>query len=137
MKKFSILLVFLFSVISSFSETRDLKMIYRDYTLSDTDALSTRPISVGLVSWTDNDIDILPGLYVSIAVLTYKDIVRLEVGGVTTWDQKHAYLDSDMLIGISTLINDKFVVGIWMSPFWNLHPIYHNDPYGIMVGYAF
>ena len=141
MKKFLSILVFFCLILNSFASERSLKMMYYDYSMGD---LSIHPLSIGITSWTDKRYNnTMSALYGSVAMLSYKDIVRLEVGGCATWDKNRVINNNNgsmtiaMITGISTLINEKYVVGIWMSPFWNLYGSRPSDPYGIMFGYAF
>jgi len=141
MKKYLIMLVLLCTILSCQASERSLKMMYYDYSVLD---LSIHPLSVGITSWTDKRYNnTVPALYGSVTMLSYRDIVRLEIGGCATWDKNrvinndHGSVAISMITGISTLINEKYVVGIWMSPFWNLYGSRPSDPYGIMIGYAF
>jgi len=116
-------------------EKRDFMLIGRDYNLWD-DMVSVHPISAGLNSWTDKEYGTVPALFGSIALFSYKDIVRLECGGTITWHKNNNQPDIAMLSGISTLIKERIVLGIWMSPFWNLYEKNPDDPWGVMIGYV-
>jgi len=116
--------------------TRDFKIVGRDYNFWD-DIISVHPVSIGVASWTDENLGNRPALYASGAMFTYKDVVRLEFGGVVTWDNNRGWADIAMLTGVSTLINDHIIFGIWLSPFWNLYGDNPDDPWGVMLGYAF
>ena len=120
---------------------RDLMIIGRDYNLWED--ISARPVSVGLNSWYTVETGVLPAIYASAAVISYKDIVRLELGGSATWNSHRRInggsgsIDMALLTGVSTLIADRIVVGIWFAPFWNLYGSKPDDAFGGMIGYAF
>ena len=113
---------------------RNLMLIGRDYNLWED--VSNHPVDCGINSWYNKELGSMPAIYASAAMLSYKDIIRFEAGGTTTWNHNTGYPEIAFLTGISTLIEDRIVIGIWMAPFWNLHPIYNDDPWGIMIGYA-
>lgn len=114
---------------------RDLMIIGRDFNLFE--SVSVKPVSIGVTSWTDREHGTDPAMYVSGAMLSYKDIIRFECGGTATLHNGERWVDIAMITGISTLIADKVVVGAWFAPFWNTYGPRPDDPWGIMIGYAF
>ena len=123
---------------TSYGETRrsprDLMLIGRDYNLWED--VSAHPLSVGVNSWYNKELGSMPAVYGSIALLSYKDVVRLECGGTATWNHHTGWAEIDMLTGFSTLLNERIVVGIWLAPFWKLYTPWNDNPWGVMVGYA-
>lgn len=109
-------------------------MLYRDYNIMDD--ISVRPLSVGINSYCTKENDTLFAGYISCALLSYRDVVRVEGGVSVTWNDNKDRLEGALLTGISTLIKERIIVGIWMSPFWNLVGS-KDDAYGGMIGYAF
>ena len=63
-------------------------------------------------------------------------IVRFEAGATTTWNHNINAPEIQPLTGFSALIDDKYVIGIWLAPFWKLYAPWNDDPWGVMVGYA-
>jgi hypothetical protein len=134
MKKYLFaLLVLCLACSLSIGEEKQFKVLFRDYRWNDVD---TRPISAGAVLWDNDEHPNHLGIYASVAFLTYKNW-RLETGGVTIWDDRRGYPEIDMLTGISVRLWERVVVGAWYAPFWNTYGIHPDDPWGIMVGYAF
>jgi hypothetical protein len=114
---------------------RDFMVVGRDYNLFED--ISVKPLSVGINSWYTFDTGVLPAMYASVALFSYKDVVRFEVGGSSTWNGNKDRVDISPLTGISTLLAEKIVVGIWFAPFWNLYGNCPDDAWGGMIGYAF
>lgn len=115
--------------------SRDWKIIGRDYNIFDDPSM--RPFSFGLTSWTDKEHGTDPALYGSVALLSYKEMVRFECGGAATFHKGEKWADIAMVTGLSTLIADRIVLGVWYSPFWNLYDKKHSDdPWGVMIGYS-
>ena len=133
-------LIFLSLSLNAYAEPNNLKLICRDYNPLDS-LTSVHPLTIGITSWTSKGLGTLPALYGSMAILSYKDVVRLECGGAITWD-RYRFPDRgeptiSLITGFSTLIKEKYVVGVWMAPPWNLYGSRPDDAYGLMVGYAF
>lgn len=139
MKKLLIILaVFLISSLSIAKDEireRDFKIIYRDYSFSDFE--NTRPASMGVMLWDNRELPIHPGLYASAALLTYRDFLRLECGGGGVHNEKKNRMEIGMLTGISILIKERIIFGVWYAPFWNTYGQNSDDPWGLMMGYAF
>jgi hypothetical protein len=143
MKKALILTVILVGILGFLSQgsgaerksPRDLMIIGRDY--NPWEDVSNHPVSLGLGTWRNDELGNKLMGYGSAAFLTYKDVIRIEAGVCGTWDQNSGWVEIAMLTGVSTLINDHIVFGVWMSPFWGLDKRFPDDPWGIMMGYAF
>lgn len=133
MRKYLFVLLALILAGSVSAGEERLRLLWRDYKLTDVD---TRPISMGAVLWENKELPDHVGVYASIAGLSYKDW-RLEGGGMATWNEVKDRVEIAMLTGISVRLWDKLVVGAWYAPFWNLYGPRPDDPWGIMVGYAF
>jgi len=137
MKWLWILLFFLFTTSLNAAERkspRDFMVIGRDYGL--VEEVSVHPLSLGINSYYTKELGTVPAFYGSIAFLSYRDFVRLELGGTTAWNRKMGYMNINALTGISLLVKDRFVIGVYLAPFWNLAGSKPDDPWGIMLGWA-
>lgn len=114
-------------------EDRRLKLLFRDYKLADEDV---RPLSAGLMLWESKELPDHVGLYGSIAPVSYKNW-RIETGGMATWNEKKDRVEIGMLTGVSYRFSCNVVIGAWYAPFWNTYGKNPDDPWGVMVGYAF
>lgn len=114
---------------------RDVMIIGRDY--NPWEDISNHPLSLGIGSWRNEELGNKLMGYGSMAFLTYKDVIRLEAGVCGTYNNIKNRLEIEMLTGVSTLINDHIIFGVWMALFWGLDKRFPDDPWGIMVGYAF
>jgi hypothetical protein len=133
MKKWLLVLLVLFSICSVQASERNLKLLWRDYNLSDED---TRPLSAGLMLWESKELPSHFGPYGSIAPLSYYNF-RAEVGGMATWNEKKDRVEIGMLTGLSYRFSCNVVMGVWYAPFWNTYGKNPDDPWGLMIGYAF
>jgi len=129
------LLIVSISIGAEGKSPRELMILGRDYNLWED--VSNHPLSLGLGTWRNDELGNKLMCYGSAAFITYKDIVRLEAGACGTWNNIDGNVQVEMLTGVSTLINDHVVFGVWMAPFWGLDKRFPDDPWGIMLGYAF
>jgi hypothetical protein len=133
MRKYLFVLLFLCLAGSGIAGEERLRMLWSDYKLTDED---TRPISIGAVLWENRELPDHLGLYSSVALFSYKDW-RLECGGIGTWNEVRDRVEVAVLTGVSVRLWDRVVLGTWYAPFWNVYGVRPDDPWGIMVGYAF
>jgi hypothetical protein len=115
-----------------------VKMIGRDFWVSDEEM---KPIAFGLCSWTDEEVDLQLAYYINISVLSFWDNhLRFGLGAAFTKPDEGSVARMDMRLmvpAVTTLFFDHLEVGAYASPCYNLYNGRVNDPYGIMVGYAF
>ena len=113
------------------AEEVSFKTIGVHYSLTD---VVIKPVSIGIVSWTCDEYNTVPGVFGSICCLSHKNI-RLELGAAFTIQDR---FDVVPLTGVSFPISESIIVGAWYAPFWNLYsPNSSDDPFGMMVGYRF
>lgn len=114
-------------------EEKRLKLLFRDYRLTDEDV---RPISIGAVLWQSKELPDHFGPYAGLSPFYYKNL-RFEAGCASTWNEKRSRVEIAMLTGISVRIKEKFILGAWYEPFWGMDKRFPDDAWGVMVGYAF
>jgi hypothetical protein len=115
-----------------------IKMIGRDFSVADEEL---KPISFGLCSWTDKDVDCQLAGYVNVSLFSFWDnYLRLGAGlAVTSPDiGEISAVDLRVVVPtITTLIFEHLEVGFYAAPFYNMYNGGVDDPWGFMVGYAF
>lgn len=112
------------------------KFVGLDYKLTDEDS---KPISLGVLSWSTEEIDIAAGAYCQLGFMTYKDVVRFNLGGGGAWNDDKGRVDIRPLTSITmafSIYESSFEVGAYYAPFWGLDDK-SDDPYGLMFGYLF
>ena len=136
MRRIVMLLVFILA--ASVAHAGDFKIMGRDYNPLD---WAQNPIGIGVCSWTDDDYDFEPGLYGQFALVSWRDAVRLNMGCAFIWDYDNDRVDfapvTSVTMGIFFFKANKLMeVGVYYAPFWGLDSR-SDDPYGLMIGYAF
>jgi len=116
----------------------DTKMIIRDFLVTDTEL---KPISFGACTWTDKDSDCQLAGYLNVSLMNCWDN-HLRIGGgfsITSpdIDDNISRVDMRLVTTVSTLLFDHLELGFYGAPFYNLIERHDNDPWGVMVGYAF
>lgn len=135
MKKLLVGLVILLAL-SGVSKAGETRMMFRDYSPLD---FVGSPLGVGYASWTDSDEDFASGVYGQIALISWRDKVRLNFGAVASWKDSKDRVELRPHTSISTLIpigNFDLEIGGYYAPFWGLEPR-TDDPYGVMIGLGF
>jgi hypothetical protein len=141
MRKLLIPIIALLILMATFSAYgQNVKIIGKDFWVTDEEL---RPISFGLCSWTDEESPCQLGAFLNISLFNLWDNhLRLGTGfAISTPDEGTAdFVKVDLrLIGptVTTLLFDHLELGFYVTPFWNLYDGGVDDPYGVMVGYAF
>lgn len=135
MKKLLIILAFI--LVASTCLADGAKMIYRDFWVDDKDL---KPISFGLCSWTDLEADCQLGGYFNVSLFSFWDNhLRLGVGlaGSSPDEGSISGVDLRLITSASTLFFDCLEIGFYAAPFYNAMGNHLDDPYGLMIGYAF
>lgn len=138
MKRVLVVIVLLCAglVSANAAEGKPLKMLFRDYKISDQEM---RPISAGLCTWTDSEVSCDVAGYFDMAIVSMlDDRLRLGVGIIGKPDDFYL-LNIKMETSVTVRWQSGFELGGYYCPFWGLaNEKYGDDPaWGVMVGYAF
>jgi len=113
-----------------------VRFVGRDYNVLE---FVDAPIGVGIATWSDEDEDFAPGLYAQMAMVSWEDVIRLNIGATFAWKESQGRLAVRPTTSLTYLIPTEdfnIEIGGYFAPFWNIDPR-SDDPYGVMVGIAF
>jgi hypothetical protein len=119
------------------AEPKAFKLAFKDYRFDDPEL---RPMSVGLLTWTDTEHDCSVGGYFNWTIVSMlKDKLRLGAAlavipsGITEYPAQIRFDTT-----VTTRLFDWLEVGAYYAPFWGLAKDLGDDPpWGVMVGYSF
>ncbi len=128
------LVVFLMT--AAVANAQSIKILGRDYSSTD---WNEHPLSVGALTWSDDDHDFELGIYGAVTFVSWKDAVRFNMGLGVIWESEKNRPNFRPLTSITFGIpvgDLMFEAGAYYAPFWGLYEGV-DDPWGFMLGYAF
>ena len=112
----------------------DWTMVFKDYSVVDE---TRKPVGLGLLTWSDDDVDFEPGVYGQLSWLNYKEIWRFNIGVGAALKNDRVYVRPLTSVTMAFSMGQaSFEVGAYYAPFWGLDSR-SDDPYGLMFGYLF